>query len=240
MTGLLIRFELRGHLEQWAGDCDLVRLRGRSGKNYQQRTGVQIATMPCLIAKRTNSAVVWMPNDSIIWYLWNSTVREEMPRSMAICFAELPSARSCRISRWRGGDVSLAFEGGADRGNEFGGGGVFEHVAGGAGLERTASVRDFLVHGEEDDFDAGVVLLEWREGVDAVEVRHTNVGDDDVGAEFFRGLDQGAPGFHDADEFKQDAEEALQALGDHAMIVGQKDPWLAQAAHTRTADAQRQ
>jgi len=42
------------------------------------------------------------PNVSIAWYLWNSTVRGEIPRVDAICFADRPSAASCRTSRCLG------------------------------------------------------------------------------------------------------------------------------------------
>ena len=43
-----------------------------------------------------------MPSDSINWYLWNSTVREDIPSELAISLAERPSASSWRISRCRG------------------------------------------------------------------------------------------------------------------------------------------
>ena len=46
------------------------------------------------MAKWISSALVWRPSVSIIWYLWNSTVRAEIERLVAICLAERPSARS--------------------------------------------------------------------------------------------------------------------------------------------------
>ena len=51
------------------------------------------------MAKWISSALVRMPSVSIIWYLWNSTVRAEIPSLAAISFAERPSARSWRTSR---------------------------------------------------------------------------------------------------------------------------------------------
>ncbi len=54
------------------------------------------------MAKWISSALVWMSSVSIIWYLWNSTVRVEISRFEAISFAERPSARSWRTSRCRG------------------------------------------------------------------------------------------------------------------------------------------
>ncbi len=54
------------------------------------------------MAKWISSALVWRSSVSIIWYLWNSTVRAEMSRLAAISFAERPSARSWRTSRCRG------------------------------------------------------------------------------------------------------------------------------------------
>jgi hypothetical protein len=35
----------------------------------------QIVAIPCLIAKRISSTLLRSPFTSIIWYLWNSTVR---------------------------------------------------------------------------------------------------------------------------------------------------------------------
>src|SRR3990172_6925094 len=54
----------------------------------------QIWTMPCLMAKWMSSALFWMPRDCIISYLWNSTVRVEMPRTSPISFAGFPSSSS--------------------------------------------------------------------------------------------------------------------------------------------------
>ena len=54
------------------------------------------------MAKWISSALVCRPSVSIIWYLWNSTVRAEIERLAAISFAERPSARSWRTSRCRG------------------------------------------------------------------------------------------------------------------------------------------
>ena len=70
--------------------CDLGKL--RSIPECAARS--QNSTRPCLMAKWTSSALVCMPRVSIIWYLWNSTVRVEIERLEAISFAERPSARS--------------------------------------------------------------------------------------------------------------------------------------------------
>ncbi len=59
----------------------------------------QSSTMPFLIAKWISSALVWRFSASIIWYLWNSTVRVEISRRAAISFADRPSARRWRTSR---------------------------------------------------------------------------------------------------------------------------------------------
>src|SRR5678815_432998 len=62
----------------------------------------QIGTMPFLMAKWISSALLCSLSESIIWYLWYSTVRAEMSSVEAIRLVEQPSPKSCRISRWRG------------------------------------------------------------------------------------------------------------------------------------------
>lgn len=57
--------------------------------------------MPRLIAYWISSAVFLSPSESMILYLWNSTVRGEMSSALATSFAEPPSASSHRMSRWR-------------------------------------------------------------------------------------------------------------------------------------------
>ena len=86
-------------------------LRGCARRNSRaQRDPVQIISIPLLIAKRMSSAVVRSPFVSMIWYLWNSTVRAEIARSAAISFAERPVTSNCRISLWRGvSDIAPSF-----------------------------------------------------------------------------------------------------------------------------------
>ena len=62
----------------------------------------QIETIPFLMAKWTSSALPCSLSVFMSWYLWNSTVRGEMSSFEAISLVDLPSATSCRISRWRG------------------------------------------------------------------------------------------------------------------------------------------
>jgi hypothetical protein len=56
-------------------------------------------TMPWVSAYLIKSAVVLRLRWSMICPLWNSTVREETFKRLAISLAVRPSTRSCRISR---------------------------------------------------------------------------------------------------------------------------------------------
>jgi hypothetical protein len=53
-----------------------------------------IEMIPCLMAKWTNSALLLISNCFIRLYLWNSTVRVEIPSTPAASFADLPSANN--------------------------------------------------------------------------------------------------------------------------------------------------
>ena len=62
-----------------------------------------------------------------------------------------------------------------------------------------------------------------HERVNAVEVWHGDVGHDHVGPQLPCRFNQGAAIFYHADQFKLGAEQALQAFGHHAMVVGQQN-----------------
>ncbi len=58
------------------------------GRGVAAPGGFQTPTIPCLIAKWTNSAVLCRFSASMIRYLWNSTVRVERSSSTAMSLAE--------------------------------------------------------------------------------------------------------------------------------------------------------
>src|SRR5215472_12273192 len=121
-----------------------------------------------------------------------------------------------------GGDEGAPLQGGAQREHELRRRGVLQHEAGRAGLERAPRVGRVAVHGQEHHAHLRVVALELRERLDAVQLRHGDVGDDHVGPELARRLYQRASVFHDTGEIELLRQDALQPLGDDAMVVGQQ------------------
>src|SRR5262249_25596053 len=79
------------------------------------------------------------------------------------------------------GDVCAPLEYFLDGGDQGGGGGVFQDEARGAGLQASRRIGDLAVHGQDDHFQPGVGGAHFPGGVDPVEGRHRDIGDDDVG-----------------------------------------------------------
>ncbi len=107
--------------------------------------------------------------------------------------------------------------------DQFGRGGVFQHEPGGAGFQRPARIRHLLMHGEEDNLHARVVLLEQPQRIQPVQVRHGDVRHDHIGVQFLRRVNQGAPVLHHPHQIELGAEQASQTLGHHAVVVGEKN-----------------
>src|SRR5207237_3838255 len=61
----------------------------------------------------------------------------------------------------------------------------FEQVAFGSGSKRSGQVGFVRVHTQDDDSDLRILLDKLRRGLNAVEIRHGDIHDDDVGYEFF-------------------------------------------------------
>lgn len=80
-----------------------------------------------------------------------------------------------------GAEPAFADGDGADSGEEVLLAGVLEEVAAGACAKDFADVDAVLVHGEGKDADFGAGLEDAAGGFDAVEFRHGDVHDDDVG-----------------------------------------------------------
>ena len=66
-------------------------------------------------------------------------------------------------------------------------------------------------------------MLELRERVDAVEMRHRDVGDDHVRPQSLGGLHQRPAVFDHGNELELLVEQPLQAFGNQAMVIGKQD-----------------
>ena len=66
----------------------------------------------------------------------------------------------------------------------------------GAEVQGSTGVGHVLVHGQEHDLHRRVVPLQDRQGIQAVQVRHGDVGHDDIGPQRLRGRHQGAAVLH--------------------------------------------
>ena len=97
---------------------------------------------------------------------------------------------------------------------------MLDHEAGRTGVQRAARVGRVLMHRQENDLDVRERLLEPGQRLEPVEVRHGDIGDDDVGPQPFCGLNHGAPVLDNPDELKLVGEKRFQAFGHHAVIVG--------------------
>ena len=64
--------------------------------------------------------------------------------------------------------------------------------------------------------------------IDPVEVRHRDVGDDDIRSQASRGFQQLPPILHNRNQLELLLEQALDAFREHAMVVGHQ---YARAAH---------
>src|SRR5260221_77195 len=62
-----------------------------------------------------------------------------------------------------------------------------------------------------------------RSGLDAVERRHGDVGDDDVRLEFFRGSQKLSAVGHHADDFEFGFEQSAHSLGENPVVIGDQD-----------------
>ena len=109
---------------------------------------------------------------------------------------------------------------------QFGAGRVLEQISGGPGLDRPDDVMVLVVGGEHDDADLRMLGGQAPDRRDAVEHRHAQVHEDDVGTV---PADQGqrlpaVGGLGDHLQVRLGVEHAAQAVTDHRMVVGDEDP----------------
>ena len=123
------------------------------------------------------------------------------------------------------GEVGLVLAGSIDSGEEDAVGFVFEDVAASAGLDDLLNEVVGFVHGEDEDFGIGGSGTNAASGFDAVEERHADVEDGDVGLEFggfFDGV--AAVGGFGADfPAGTGFEQSAKARADDGVIIRDQD-----------------
>lgn len=104
-------------------------------------------------------------------------------------------------------------------------GGVFEEIASCAGGFGTANVAFVIMHGEDEDVGERRDLDDLAGGFDAIEVRHGDIDDGDIGGVEFGELDgfDTVRGFGDDGEGGIFFEDEAKAGAEEAMIVGEED-----------------
>ena len=78
------------------------------------------------------------------------------------------------------------------------------------------------MHAQHNDADVGIALDDLGGGIDAVELRHGNIHDNNVGRKLLGEANGFAAVAGFADHFNRGVglEQELKALADHAVIVG--------------------
>ena len=77
------------------------------------------------------------------------------------------------------------------------------------------------MHGQEDNLDVGIMLLEQAQRIDAIELGHRDVGHDNVRTQFFGRRQQRVAVFDGTHQFEIFGEKALQAFSHHTMVISQ-------------------
>jgi hypothetical protein len=113
---------------------------------------------------------------------------------------------------------------------------VLEDVTLGAAPEGLGGDIGALNHGEIDKFGGATPLFHLFSGIEAVQLRHGDIEDDNVGPEVGRGLQQGTTVGDHAYNFKFRFEKALARFGYEDMIVGNDNPGAMTIFHWDTLD----
>ena len=184
-------------------------------------------------------------------------MRAEIERLEAISFADRPSASELQdlaLPRRQGRDrvagllrallhglqdlprelrreVGPALERGADGATSSAGAECLSTKPDAPASSARRAKRHVPVHGEKHHGHPVAALPQLHQRVDAVEVGHGDVGDDDVRPQPPGRLDQRAPVFHHADQVELGGEQALQRLGHQEMVVGKEHARSARRRH---------
>ncbi len=133
-----------------------------------------------------------------------------------------------QLARQRRRDEGAPAQRRVDSHHELHRGGVLDDVAHSPGLEGASRIGGVLVHRQHHDRDLRIVGLQPADRLDPVQVRHRDVGDNDVRLQPSRGRDQCPAVLDDPDQVEVVREDALQPLGQHDVVVSQQ---YARAAH---------
>jgi hypothetical protein len=96
---------------------------------------------------------------------------------------------------------------------------VLEHIAGDPRHEGAAGVGHISMHGQDDHFGRDASIPEMDGGLDAVERRHGNVGDDDFGVELMSSDKQFSAIGNQAHDLELGFEKSADAFGEDFVIV---------------------
>jgi hypothetical protein len=118
-------------------------------------------------------------------------------------------------------EVAFAAGHGAYRGHQIVGHGIFQQIAAGAGAQDLAHVDRVLVHAQGDHANVRIVGREAAGGFDAVELRHGDIHDDDIGPQAGGEFDGFAAvaGFAHNFEVGLGAQNHAEALPHYGVIV---------------------
>lgn len=127
-----------------------------------------------------------------------------------------------------GAEVAFAVGHGAHGGEELGLVAVFEQVAVGPGTQHFAHIDGVLLHGECEDARLRHGLGNLPRGLDAVELRHGHVHDDDIGLEIdgFVHCLTAIGGFAHDFHIPLRGEDHAEAVAHHSVIVGEENAGL--------------
>jgi hypothetical protein len=111
---------------------------------------------------------------------------------------------------------------GPDSLEQIGLGAVLEEIALGAGGEGADEEGLVAVHAQHNDADVGIALDDLRRRVDAVELGHSDIHDNNVGRELFGEADGFAAigGFADDFDSRVGLEQEPKAFANYSVIVG--------------------
>ena len=227
------------------------------GPLREQALAEQVLVAQSIIASRSAMATAWVrvsaSSFARMWRTWLFTVSGEMKRRCATSAFDMPSARSCRISRSRCGEDLLAVAAGRERRDEgrvderLAGGDLLdrleqrlvrrllEHVALGARLEPALEQRPLAVRGEDEHARVRNPLDDLLGRLDAVHLGHPQVHDDDVRPTPLRQRDRGlAVGcLADDADVRRAEEREPEAFAHDLVVVRDQDGDLAVVSRQR-------
>jgi hypothetical protein len=137
-------------------------------------------------------------------------------------FGQLPEeSRGQFLVEWR-----FALQSSADRVDQAVCGGVFEHVAGGAGIQRFEQVVGILVHGHHEYAYAGLLVFDLAGRRDAVHLGHADVHKYEIRRQTLADFDGLEAGRRFADHLQSGliAEQAPESSPEKVVIVGEDEP----------------